>query len=86
MVQWCIKLRAHKLYGKRMSNKDDIFSVDGTFSCVRVGIYVLNCFTGDVTDLDIDVVVQSLLTSGSLLSWKFVARKLGITEGKDINY
>ncbi|XP_067937617.1 death domain-containing protein CRADD-like [Watersipora subatra] len=38
--------------------------------------------TSDVTDEDIDVVVQSLLTSGSLMSWKFVARKLGFKEDK----
>lgn len=37
--------------------------------------------TGDVTDEDIDMVVQSLLSSGSLMTWKFVARKLGLREG-----
>ena len=46
--------------------------------------YLNAAFTisGDVTDDDIDVVVQSLLTSGSLMTWKFVARKLGLREGE----
>lgn len=36
---------------------------------------------GNVTDKDLETVVQSLLSSGSITSWKFLARKLEISEG-----
>lgn len=34
-----------------------------------------------VGDEAIDIVVKNLLSVGSLMSWKFIARKLGFSEG-----
>jgi len=43
--------------------------------------YMLLYVIGNVTDKDLETVVQSLLSSGSITSWKFLARKLEISEG-----